>query len=195
MLVISPFSYNFFFPMVQVFGQGSGETNVTQTMITLLSNIAGAPKEENTDTAEDRRDNLTTPNNQKSMNPSSSHADSQSIFLGDISIPSGGLMFIYEASPFIISEGHLTAGLPCNEDSIANVNLLVGNISNLKTIPLESISVLSTPGDICSYEFSLSNNTNPISHIAIQNNSTEEIEFPTSSTITIGVSKSLNKSD
>src|SRR5687767_2497668 len=99
-------------------------------------------------------------------------------------------MLIYETNPFFITEGHLSANLPCDANNFSNITMLTGKVPILRAIPLEPIREFSNAGELCSYQISLSSNaTNPISQIAIQNNSTEEIQLPLASTIIIGASK------
>jgi hypothetical protein len=86
--------------------------------------------------------------------------------------------------------GHIAAKLPCSEDSATAVNVLIGQAPNLAPAELEFVEPLSTPGDLCLYHVDIaSNETTPITDIAIQNNSTEDIDFPATSTIVLGVNE------
>ena len=86
--------------------------------------------------------------------------------------------------------GHITAKIPCNDDNSSDVNVLIGQAPNLAPAELEYVEALSTPGELCLYHVDIaSDETTPITDIAIQNNSTEDIDFPATSTIVLGVNE------
>lgn len=116
--------------------------------------------------------------------------DSQTILLEDKHIPAGSFIHLYDATPYKITNGHVAAKLPCNEANQSSVNILLGQAPNLKPAELEFIAPLSTPGDLCMYHADIAPTANEtITDIAIQNNSTDGIDFPSTSTIVIGVNE------
>jgi hypothetical protein len=117
-------------------------------------------------------------------------SDSVSLILEGKSIPEGNFIHLYDSTPYQILEGHIAAKLPCNEENVPEIQLLVGQAPNLYPTELDLVNPLSTSGELCLYHTDLkSNGPNPITDIAIQNNSTDDIDFPSTSTITIDVSK------
>jgi hypothetical protein len=116
--------------------------------------------------------------------------DAVTVLLEGHQLPKGDFIHLYDATPYQIVTGHVAAKLPCNSDSVADAKILIGQAPNLSIADPELISELSTPGSQCLYHVDLmSNSTNPITDIAIQNNSTNDITFPSTSTVVIGVDK------
>lgn len=116
--------------------------------------------------------------------------DSQTILLEGQSLPEGDFIHLYDTTPYKIMNGHVAAKLPCSEDNSSSVNILTGQAPNLTAADLEFIAPLSTPGELCLYHADLiSNESNPVTDIAIQNNSTDDIDFPATSSVVIGVNE------
>ncbi len=116
--------------------------------------------------------------------------DSQTILLEGTSLPEGDFIHLYDSTPYEIMNGHIAAKLPCNDANSTDVNVLTGQAPNLKPAELEFVGPLSTPGELCLYHVDVaSDETTPITDIAIQNNSTDSIDFPATSTIVIGVNE------
>ena len=116
--------------------------------------------------------------------------DSQTILLEGESLPEGDFIHLYDSTPYQIMNGHIAAKLPCNEANSTDVNVLIGQAPNLQPAELEFVGPLSTPGELCLYHVDVaSDETTPITDIAIQSNSTENIDFPATSTIVIGVNE------
>lgn len=116
--------------------------------------------------------------------------DSQTILLEGESLPEGSFIHLYDSTPYQIMNGHIAAKLPCNDANSTDVNVLIGQAPNLLPAELEFVGPLSTPGELCLYHVDVaSDETTPITDIAIQNNSTEDIDFPATSTIVIGVNE------
>lgn len=116
--------------------------------------------------------------------------DSQTILLEGQSLPEGSFIHLYDTTPYKIHNGHIAAKLPCGEDNSTAVNVLIGQAPNLAPAELEFIPELSTAGELCLYHVDLeSNETNPLTDIAIQNNSTDDIDFPATSTVVIGINE------
>lgn len=105
-------------------------------------------------------------------------------------LPKGDFIHLYDSTPYKIVTGHVAAKLPCNSKNVSDVSVLVGQAPNFKTSNLDLISQLSTAGKLCLYHVDLvSNSTNTVTDIAIKNNSTQDIIFPATSTIVVGVDK------
>jgi hypothetical protein len=116
--------------------------------------------------------------------------DSATVLLEGHQLPTADFIHLYDTTPYKIVSGHVAAKLPCNSDNSTDVKLLVGQAPNLHADDTEFVSALSVPGALCLYHVDLmSNSTNPITDIAIQNNSTNDITFPPTSTVVIGVNK------
>jgi len=116
--------------------------------------------------------------------------DSQTVLLEGESLPEGDFIHLYDSTPYKIMSGHIAAKLPCNDANSTDVNVLIGQAPNLQPAELEFVGPLSTPGELCLYHVDIaSDETTPITDIAIQNNSTEDIDFPATSTIVLGVNE------
>ncbi|MBA3749817.1 MAG: hypothetical protein H0X03_02790 [Nitrosopumilus sp.] len=115
--------------------------------------------------------------------------DSVTLLLEDRSLPEGSFIHLYDSTPFEILSGHVAAKLPCNADNATDVNVLIGQAPNVSPTDLEFVPELSS-GDLCLYHADLaSDSANTITDIAILNNSTEDIDFPPTSTVVIGVNE------
>jgi hypothetical protein len=116
--------------------------------------------------------------------------DSQTVLLEGETLPEGSFIHLYDSTPYQIMNGHIAAKLPCSDANSTDVNVLIGQAPNLLPAELEFVAPLSTPGELCLYHVDVaSDETTPITDIAIQNNSTEDIDFPATSTIVIGVNE------
>jgi hypothetical protein len=112
------------------------------------------------------------------------------IFLEGLSIPEGESMFIYSSSPYSIDKADITGKLPCNEDGLSPVSVILGNVSNFRNATIESIFEPFSSAELCTYRIVLDSRTsNPVSEIILQNNSTDDIEFPSTSNIIVGPAK------
>ncbi|TVP40457.1 hypothetical protein [Candidatus Nitrosocosmicus arcticus] len=116
--------------------------------------------------------------------------DSQTILLEGESLPEGSFIHLYDSTPYQIMNGHIATKLPCNELNDTSVNVLIGQAPALNVAEFEFIPELSESGELCLYHVDVaSDETTPITDIAIQNNSTEDIDFPATSTVVIGVNE------
>jgi hypothetical protein len=121
-------------------------------------------------------------------------SDSQTLLLGDRELPSNDFIHLYDSSPYEITEGHISAVLPCNEDNNTDVQFLMGQFDQLQTEPLQFVQRLSITDDLCQYGLDVrSTKDKPITDIMIQNNSTEDIEFPLTSSIIITINQMKEK--
>lgn len=116
--------------------------------------------------------------------------DSQTVLLEGESLPEGSFIHLYDSTPYKIMNGHIAAKLPCDDTNSTEVNVLIGQAPNLQPAELEFVGPLSTPGELCLYHVDIaSDETTPITDVAIQNNSTDDIDFPATSTIVLGVNE------
>jgi hypothetical protein len=169
------------------------EINVTQDMIILLSNLTDLFSEKDNSISTNIGNNFFDESQQSNLSLINLYGDPESIALGGIVLLENSSRLVYQTNPFFITEGQLSANLPCDGNTFTNIMVLGGNISAFQALPLEPIYEFSDPGRLCSYQSSLlSNATHPISQIVIRNNSTEEVVLPLSSKIMIGVSKLAN---
>lgn len=122
--------------------------------------------------------------------------DSQTILLEGQSLPEGSFIHLYDSTPYKIMNGHIAAKVPCGEDNSTDINILTGVAPNLTAAGLEYVAPLSTPGELCLYHADLvSDDTTTITDIAIQNNSTENVDFPATSTVVLGINEIASLGD
>jgi len=115
--------------------------------------------------------------------------DSVTLLLEDRSLPEGSFIHLYDSTPFKIMNGHVAAKLPCNADNSTDINVLIGQAPNVSPAELEFVPELSA-GDLCLYHADLASDSEiTVTDIAIQNNSTDDIDFPSTSTVVIGVNE------
>jgi len=116
--------------------------------------------------------------------------DSQTILLEGESLPEGSFIHLYDSTPYKIVNGHIAAKVPCNEENATAVDVLIGQAPDLAPAELEFVAPLSSPGDLCLYHVDIaSDDANTITDIAIANNFTDDIDFPATSTIVLGVNE------
>ena len=116
--------------------------------------------------------------------------DTQTILLEGESFPENSYIHLYDTTPYQIASGNIVAKLPCNDDSDTEISVLTGQAPALVPIELEYISDLSTSGGTCMYRSDInSSESNPITDIAIGNNSPDDIDFPETSSIVVSVSE------
>lgn len=130
--------------------------------------------------------------------------DSVFALLADQTIPASGFIHLYDTTPYSITNGHIAAKIPCDDESAPLLNILVGVAPNLAPAPLELVPPLSTPGELCLYHTDLpapaqanatttanatTANATMITDIAIQNPGDEDVTLPSTSTVVIGVNE------
>jgi hypothetical protein len=162
--------------------------NVTNDIIDILSN--------DFETFPKNSSNITN-SSQNSTEPTNSYTTGNSIFipptvifLDEMSIPEGDYMNVYSTSPYTIQRASIISKLPCNEDGLPAIAILLGNKSNFKNVTLEDVIEPLQSGDLCSYRIDIdAKASDSISEIVLQNNSTDDVEFPSTSNIIVGVTK------
>jgi hypothetical protein len=130
--------------------------------------------------------------------------DSVFALLTDQTIPSNSFIHLYDTTPYSLTNGHIAAKIPCDDESAPLLNILVGVAPNLAPAPLELVPTLSTPGELCLYHTDLpapgqvnattstnatTANATMITDIAIQNPGDEDVTLPSTSTVVIGVNE------
>ncbi|HEY6658778.1 MAG TPA: hypothetical protein VIZ62_09640 [Nitrososphaeraceae archaeon] len=128
---------------------------------------------------------------EKEYNQTSTVRDSVTELLQDKIIPGGDFVHLYDSTPYHILNGHLALKAPCEDDSTTPIQILIGSAPNMTATTLENIAPLSTPGEQCLYHADLipSGNVTIITDIALKNPTEEDIEFPPTASVVIGINE------
>jgi hypothetical protein len=118
--------------------------------------------------------------------------DSVAELLEGTSIPGGQFIHLYDSTPYMIMNGHVAVNVPCEDNSTASVQVLIGQAPNLTEAELENLPELSTPGDMCLYHVDVVPHEEVITDIAIANSGEDDLEFPPGSTAVIGVNEIMS---
>lgn len=116
--------------------------------------------------------------------------DSQTILLEGMTLPSKDYIHLYDTTPYLIVMGHIAAKLPCDSNNKTSLNILIGQAPALKPADLELVKELSKPGTMCIYHVDIESGpqgVNPITDIALQNPTDNEVKFEPTATVVIGV--------
>ncbi len=106
-------------------------------------------------------------------------------------IPGGDFIHLYDTTPYHILNGHVALKAPCEDDSTTPIQILIGSAPNMTAAELENIAPLSTPGEQCLYHADLipGGNATIITDVALKNPTEEDIEFPPTATVVIGINE------
>jgi hypothetical protein len=117
--------------------------------------------------------------------------DSVTVLLQGLSIPATDFIHLYDSTPYHIMNGHVALKVPCGDDSTSPITVLIGSAPNMTAGTLENLPTLSTPGEQCLYHVDLipGGNVTTITDIAISNTEKEDIQFPPTATVVIGINK------
>ena len=116
--------------------------------------------------------------------------DSVTLLLEGKTINAGSFIHLYDSTPFHIMNGHIAINVPCNDESVPEVNVMIGVAPDLTNATLDSVSALSDPGELCLYHVDLiSNDDFTITDVALSNPGEDDIEFPEMSTVVLGVNE------
>jgi hypothetical protein len=117
--------------------------------------------------------------------------DSVTILLQDAIIPGTDFLHLYDSTPSHIINGHIALKVPCAADSSSPIQVLIGSAPNMTATTLENVAPLSTPGEQCLYHVDLrpGGNVTTITDIALSNPTEDEIEFPPTSSVVIGINE------
>ena len=111
-------------------------------------------------------------------------------------IPGGDFIHLYDTTPYHILNGHVALKAPCGEDSTTPIQILIGSAPNMTAAELENIAPLSTPGEQCLYHADLipGGNVTIITDVALKNPTEDDVEFPPTATVVIGINE-ITKGD
>jgi hypothetical protein len=128
---------------------------------------------------------------EKEYNQTSTVRDSVTELLQDKIIPGGDFVHLYDSTPYHILNGHVALKAPCEDDSTTPVQILIGSAPNMTAATLENVAPLSTPGEQCLYHADLipSGNVTIITDIALKNPTEEDLEFPPTASVVIGINE------
>jgi hypothetical protein len=148
-------------------------------------------------TTEDEEEHATTEvghtaeEEEKEHNETTTVRDSVTELLQDKLIPGGDFMHLYDSTPYHILNGHVALKAPCEDDSTTPLQVLIGSAPNMTVATLENIAPLSTPGEQCLYHADLipGGNVTIITDIALKNPAEEDMEFPPTASVVIGINE------
>ena len=128
---------------------------------------------------------------EKEYNQTSTVRDSVTELLQDKVIPGGDFMHLYDSTPYHILNGHIALKAPCGDDSTTPIQILIGSAPNMTVATLENIAPLSIPGEQCLYHADLipGGNVTIITDIALKNPTEEDMEFPPTASVVIGINE------
>ena len=128
---------------------------------------------------------------EKEHNETNVVRDSVTELLDGQIIPGGDFIHLYDTTPYHILNGHVALKAPCEDDSTTPIQILIGSAPNMTAAALENIAPLSTPGEQCLYHADLipGGNVTIITDVALKNPTEEDIEFPPTATVVIGINE------
>jgi hypothetical protein len=170
------------FIIVGLMGIGTYGANITmqQTLAQGEENATGTT--ETSEAPEMHTENMTGM-------PTNVVRDSVAELLEGTSIPGGQFIHLYDSTPYMIMNGHVAVNVPCEDNSTASVQVLLGQAPNFTAAELENLPELSTPGEMCLYHVDIAPHEEVITDIAIANPGEEDLEFPPGSTAVVGVNE------
>ena len=115
--------------------------------------------------------------------------DSVAELLEGKSLPAGQFIHLYDSTPYKIMNGHIAVNVPCEDNSTASVQVLMGQAPNFTAAELENLPELSTPGEMCLYHVDIAPHEEVITDVAIANPSDSDLEFPAGSTVVVGINE------
>lgn len=126
--------------------------------------------------------------------------DSVAMNLDGVTLPAGKFIHLYDTTPYHIMNGHVAVNVPCDDNSTASIQVLLGQAPNLTAAELENVPELSTPGDLCIYHADVvpaetETGHEAITDIAVINPGESDVEFPPGSTAVIGINEIMPGSE
>ena len=115
--------------------------------------------------------------------------DSVAELLEGKTIPAGKFIHLYDSTPYMITNGHIAVNVPCEDNSTASIQVLMGQAPNFTAAELENLPELSTPGEMCLYHVDIAPHEEVITDVAISNPGDSDLDFPPGSTAVIGVNE------
>lgn len=104
-------------------------------------------------------------------------------------IPAGQFIHLYDSTPYMITNGHVAVNVPCEDNSTASIQVLMGQAPNFTAAELENLPELSTPGEMCLYHVDIAPHEEVITDVAIANPGNSDLDFPPGSTAVIGINE------
>src|SRR5688500_14693720 len=83
---------------------------------------------------------------EKEYNQTSTVRDSVTELLQDKIITGGDFVHLYDSTPYILLNGHVTSKTTCEEDNTTTIQILIRYTPNMTTATRENIGRLSSPG-------------------------------------------------
>lgn len=122
--------------------------------------------------------------------PTAVTRDSITVLLDHKGIPSKDFIHLYDATPYMIMNGHIATKLPCDADGESALKIVVGQAPDVKPVELELVKELSSPGKMCIYHVDLPpEGIDTVTDVAILNPTDKAIRLPRTSTVVIGVNE------
>lgn len=115
--------------------------------------------------------------------------DSVAELLEGQTIPAGQFIHLYDSTPYMITNGHVAVNVPCEDNSTASIQVLMGQAPNFTAAELENLPELSTPGTLCLYHVDIPPQNVTVTDIALQNPGDSDEGLPAGSTVVIGVNE------
>jgi len=115
--------------------------------------------------------------------------DSVAELLEGKTIPAGKFIHLYDSTPYMITNGHVAVNVPCEDNSTASIQVLMGQAPNFTAAELENLPELSTPGEMCLYHVDIAPHEEVITDVAIANPGDSDLDFPPGSTAVIGINE------
>jgi hypothetical protein len=115
--------------------------------------------------------------------------DSVAELLEGRTIPAGQFIHLYDSTPYMITNGHVAVSVPCEDNSTASIQVLMGQAPNFTAAELENLPELSTPGEMCLYHVDIAPHEEVITDVAIANPGDSDLDFPPGSTAVIGINE------
>ena len=115
--------------------------------------------------------------------------DSVAELLEGRTIPAGQFIHLYDSTPYMITNGHVAVNVPCEDNSTASIQVLMGQAPNFTAAELENLPELSTPGEMCLYHVDIAPHEEVITDVAIKNPGDSDLDFPPGSTAVIGINE------
>jgi hypothetical protein len=160
-------------------------------LVGIFNNIPSYAQGVNQTEDEEHTSKLAHSSEGNQYNKTTTVRDSATILLQDAIIPGTDFLHLYDSTPSHIMNGHIALKVPCAADSSSPIQVLIGSAPNMTATPLENVAPLSTPGEQCLYHVDLipGGNVTTITDIALSNPTEDEIEFPPTSSVVIGINE------
>jgi hypothetical protein len=156
-----------------------------------MTNMTGAEEKEEYAATTTEAGHSAEEEEEQEHNETSTVRDSVTELLQDKVIPGRDFMHLYDSTPYKILNGHVALKAPCEDDSTTPIQILIGSAPNMTVATLVNVPPLSTPGEQCLYHADLipGGNVTKITDIALSNPTEEDLEFPATASVVIGINE------